>query len=702
MSRVVDAVFKITDQFSTPLQNFNTALTDVGRQGRRARKQIADVGNSIAGFGTALTAGVTTPLVGLATSSYSTFEGVDKQLALVEATMGSTAYATADLSKALSDAAVNSIFSMEEGASALVNYARQGWDAAQSASMLAPALNLAAGTATDLDSVTSGLGNTLKAFGADSSEATKYVDMFTQAQAQANTDVQGLFDAMSIAGPIAKTVGWSFEDIATLTGVFGDASISASEGANALKTGLARLASPAKQGAEAMKQLGINIFDEQGAMLAMPEVIGELQKGFEGLSEQEALSAASAIFGKNQMSKWLALINGPGTSSLQEMRDQISDASGNAQIAADALVTPTERLKSTFDVFKVSVGSIVADVAVPLINKATELIDKFRQMDPALQKNIVKFAGIAAAAGPAILIFGKTVVGASKLMGVFAGIHKYGNLAKAGIAAVTSPAGLVIAGIAGIVAVAAVLITHFDEIKESAQTSLSQAQPYIEKFQTAWEKLKGVLEPLKDFMVGAFTEGVLAAFKGFAEGGAIWVMVDGFTKVISGFADILEGLGTFLTGAFTEDWDTAWSGLKQTFTGVFESMTGLVEGFLGLLGGIGDAVSGAKTAVSTFVEEHNPFAKDKTKGNASGTSYWQGGPTRVNESGGEIINLPSGTQIIPHDASQNTKTGGSNITISKLADQIVVREDADIDKIADKLARKLMKVADNMGSVSMA
>ena len=40
--------------------------------------------------------------------------------------------------------------------------------------MLAPALNLAAGTATDLDSVTSGLGNTMKAFGASSEEAAKY------------------------------------------------------------------------------------------------------------------------------------------------------------------------------------------------------------------------------------------------------------------------------------------------------------------------------------------------------------------------------------------------------------------------------------------------------------------------------------------------------------------------------------------------
>lgn len=38
-------------------------------------------------------------------------------------------------------------------------------------------------------------------------------------------------------------------------------------------------------------------------------------------------------------------------------------------------------------------------------------------------------------------------------------------------------------------------------------------------------------------------------------------------------------------------------------------------------------------------------------GNASGTDSWRGGITAVNELGGEIMNLPKGTQIIPHDVS---------------------------------------------------
>lgn len=69
---------------------------------------------------------------------------------------------------------------------------------------------------------------------------------------------------MSTAGPMLDSVGWSFKDLAVITDVFGDAGVTGAEGATALKTGLARLASPAKEAANAMKQLGLNFFDPSG------------------------------------------------------------------------------------------------------------------------------------------------------------------------------------------------------------------------------------------------------------------------------------------------------------------------------------------------------------------------------------------------------------------------------------------------------
>jgi phage-related protein len=191
-------------------------------------------------------------------------------------------------------------------------------------------------------------------------------------------------------------------------------------------------------------------------------------------------------------------------------------------------------------------------------------------------------------------------------------------------------------------------------------------------------------------------------------GGGLQIFLIGITDVVNGITSVLGGLITFLTGVFTGDWQAAWDGLSSIFTGVFDVIKGIAESFFGTLTAGIEGVTGALQGVGNFAKGAYDATigkvVNKVAGNASGTSYWQGGLTRVNESGGEIMNLPSGTQIIPHDASRNTATAasGANVTIPKLADTIVVREDADIDRITDQLVRKLMKASGNMGSVSMA
>ena len=78
---------------------------------------------------------------------------------------------------------------------------------------------------------------------------------------------------------------------------------------------------------------------------------------------------------------------------------------------------------------------------------------------------------------------------------------------------------------------------------------------------------------------------------------------------------------------------------------------------------------------------------------AKGTNNWQGGIVQVHERGGEIIDLPKGSRVYPHDKSvQMAKSEGKKsivYKIEKLAETLVVREDADIDKIVEKLVKRL-------------
>jgi TP901 family phage tail tape measure protein len=715
MARKIDVIFKFVDEFTSQFNKTMGSLTAGTEKAKKAWKQVDKAGKAISGVGTAMTAAVTAPLVGLGAVSAKEYGEVDKSLRLVQQTMGSTPEQAKQLESAIKSAAANSVYGMQDAADASLNFARQGWNAAQAADMITPALDLAAGTATDLSTVTGGLGNTLKAFGAGADEATKYTDMMAKAQAQANTDVTGLFDAMSIAGSTANSVGWGFSDLATLTGVFGDHSISASEGATALNTGLMRLASPAKQGSEMLKQLGINVFDADGKLKSMPDTMAELQKGFTGLSDQQQLAAASAIFGKNQASKWITLINGPTGEALQGLKGNIEGATGASHDMAEALLSgpggALEKLKSSFDVFKYSAGSVVAEVVTPFINKATEMIDKFNQMDPAQQKQIVKWAAIAAAAGPAIAVFGQaiSIIGklgtgfnglikfGSKAAGSFKAFHSAGGLVKTAMTALTSPLGAAIGIIALVGVVILSVVTHFKTFKSALANTGG-----LEKLKASFDNIKRTITPMIPVFkkIADVVGNTIAGAAGFAVG-AFASLLSGVVDAVSGILKVVSGLAEGIWKLLHGDLGGALDGFKLAFSGAVEFIKGLFDGLFGTIKSIADAISKIKfPSWGGF----KGIKMETTEARAIGDVNWKGGPVRVHEEGGEIIDLPHGTRIYPHDRSiaMARASGGLSFNIAKLADSIIVREDADIDKIADALVRKLRAAAGNMGGVPNA
>lgn len=280
---------KLDKSLQTSVSSAQKMLGSLGKGGLSSA--LTGIGNVMESTGKALTTGVTMPVIALGATSVKEFGSVDKSMKLVQATMGSTDAQAKQLESTMKKAAANSVFGMQDAADATLNFARQGFNAAQAGDMLTPALNLAAGTATDLSVVTGGLGNALKMFGKDSNYAATAADILSTAQAQANTTVTDLFDAMATAGPICSSVGWSMSDLAAITDIFGDAGISGAEGATALKTGLARLASPAKDGATWIKKLGLEIFNSDGSMKSMVDVQKQLHDSFQGLTSQEQMSA---------------------------------------------------------------------------------------------------------------------------------------------------------------------------------------------------------------------------------------------------------------------------------------------------------------------------------------------------------------------------------------------------------------------------
>lgn len=138
---------------------------------------------------------------------------------------------------------------------------------------------------------------------------------------------------------------------------------------------------------------------------------------------------------------------------------------------------------------------------------------------------------------------------------------------------------------------------------------------------------------------------------------------------------------------------TAFGGIRDSITGAFSAAKDKVAGFFSWLDQkiesvpiLGSIYKGGKNAVS--------WIADRLDGNAMGTPYFAGGLTRVNERGGEIMNLPSGTQIIPHDVSVRQGSGRS-VTVNVTIQGNVIGNREYTEQVGEYVGRKVLAALGN-------
>lgn len=549
------ADYTLSVKISADVKDFASSLSSVQSSLEATSKKWESLSSSLGKIGSTLTKSITVPVVAAATASVKNFSEVDKTMRLVEKTMGDTAWASGDLEKAMKSAASNSVFGMNDAANAALNFARQGFNAADASKMLTPAMSLAAGTATDLAVVSGGLGNAMKVFADQGLEAGNAADILAKAQGQANTTVQDLLDSMTVAGPIVDSVGWSMKDLAVITDVFGDAGISGSEGATALKTGLARLASPADDATAVMKRLGIEIFNTDGTMKSFTSVQKQLHTAFAGLTQEEQLQAAATLFGKNQMAKWMTLIKA-APETVDKYSSALDNCTGSAEEMANALLSgpggAIEKLKSSLDVLSYTLGDIVGNDIQPFIENITEIVDKFNNLDKGTQEATLKMVAFAAAIGPAFLALSKGV-------GIIAGVEK-------GMGAL----------VGGVSKTAESVATNFDSLRDGFSRVGDAASGLGSKWTSAFSGISG--------QFSSFTSGVKSQVSGMVESLAVPDRIDAVTSKFSAFSDTIGSKA---------------SAIASSISGTLGNVGAKVSKFgSGIIGSVGPALSQTATVVT--------------------------------------------------------------------------------------------------------
>lgn len=577
---------------------------------------ISTFGNKVKDIGGSLTTHLSLPLAAVGAAGVKSFAEVDKTMTLTNQTMKNSESEAKMLSDAMKDAASNSTFGMKDAADATLNFARAGLDAQQAADTLAPAMNLAAGEGGNLDTVSAGLVATINGFHDSFGNAGQYADVFAAACNNSALDVDGLSNAMSIAAPIFSSAGYSVNDAALYMGVMANNGIDANKAATSLKTGMARLVSPAKQGAEMMDKLGISVTNADGSMKDSTQVQAELHDAFSQLSESEQIAAASAIFGKNQMAPWLALIN-TAPEDVEKLNGSLENCAGTTEEMANAMMSgfggSLEKLKSSIDVAVTSLGEALAPTISAIAEKIQQAVDWFNSLDSSQQQMIAKVGLVVAAIGPALAIAGTVISTIGGIVSAVGTVLSVGSTLIAGIGSVVVALGPIGVAIAAAVAAGVLLYKNWDTIKEKAAEIWNTVK---ETVSSAWDGIKSAIsekmEAVKSFISNAWNNiktgvsNILNGIKSVVS--SVWESIKtAISTVLNAIKTVVSTVWKAYTTLIKTELEaiktvvtTVWNAIKTVFTTVFNAIkTVVTTAWKGYTTFITSELNAIKTVVTT-------------------------------------------------------------------------------------------------------
>jgi len=606
-------------------------MRQMGNEAIKAGKQIQNAGKTIANAGATLTKAVTLPIAGVATAAVKTAADFEAAMSEVGAISGASGEDMAKLTAKAKEMGATTAFSASESAEAMKYMAMAGWKTADMTEGIAGIMNLAAASGEDLAATSDIVTDGLTAFGMAAKESGRFADVMAATSSNANTNVALMGETFKYCASTAGAMGYSVEDISVAIGIMGNAGIKGSMAGTTLKNTIANLAKPTDAQAAVMKKLGISLTDSSGNMKSFAEVMDNLRSSFSGLSETEKAAAATTLAGKESMAGLLTIVNA-STEDFDKLTAAINGSSGSAEEMAakmlDNLNGQLTLLKSAVEGIAITIGNKLMPYVKTAVSWVQKAADYINNLNDAQLDNIIKWAGIAAAIGPAIMVFGKVVTAVGTAQRIFGTITK--TIANFGgiMGVITSPAGIVIGVLAAIALAAFLIIKNWDKVKGFLQgvgnwfkNAFEKAGFSVEGFKRKFTSIGNTIGSIAG-KIGGFCKAVAGIFKkefagdikaGAAEAGGILETLvggtvaafDGIVTAVDKGLQVFDALLSFFTGAFAGNWDNAAQGFRNSLKNIFppDIAEGLTKAFDTVLPVIKAAVSGVKAMFGGLVQD---------------------------------------------------------------------------------------------------
>ena len=255
-----------------------------------------------------LTKTAATKLAGLAKSSVSVGINFDASMSQVAATMGKSVDEIDNLTKVAKEMGSTTKFTATQAADALNYLALAGYDADKAAEVLPSVLNLAAAGGMDLayasDLVTDAMASLN--IEANKQNVDDFGNKLAMAASKANANVSQLGEAILTVGGTAANLKGGTTELTTALGLLANVGIKSAEGGTHLRNIILSLQSPTDEAAKKMQKLGLSVYDSQGKMRGLNEILGDLNGALDGMTQGQKDSIINQLFNKTD----LAAVNG--------------------------------------------------------------------------------------------------------------------------------------------------------------------------------------------------------------------------------------------------------------------------------------------------------------------------------------------------------------------------------------------------------
>ena len=435
--------------------------TSAGESLEEFGNKVTKISNKVDNLGSTLTASLTLPILAIGTAAITTGNDFEAQMSRVQAIAGATKEELELLTNQAIDLGAETSFSATEAAAGMENLASAGFSTNEIMEAMPGLLDLAASSGAELATASEIAASAIRGFGLEASQSSHVADVFAEASARTNAQVEDMGEAMKYVAPVAKTVGLSIEETAAAIGIMSDAGIKGSQAGTTLRSGLTRIVKPTKQVKEAMEELDVEFYNSDGTMKSLTEIIDTLQKSTAGLTDEVKNQALAQIFGTEALSGMLALVN-RGSSDLDSMTKSFENCDGAAEEMADVMLDNAkgalESLSGSLESAGIAIQQALAPEIKDLAKWIQDLVDDFNDLSDEEKQSIINKALLVAAIGPAIKILGKLGTGlgtVTKGLGTFSkaiavaqagtiSADKTVNTLAKGITFFTSPVGIAI------------------------------------------------------------------------------------------------------------------------------------------------------------------------------------------------------------------------------------------------------------------